>query len=215
VAAARRYDGYRNRWFLDPLFGRGYPSDMFEHYAGQLLPSLLADGDLRTIAAPIDVLGINYYHPTIVRADRHDDFLGLAAVHPPREAVTEMGWIVRPQSLRQMLRRISREYPIKHLAVTENGAAYPDAAPTRGSVRDPERTRYLRGHVQAVADAVADGVPLSGYFVWSLLDNFEWAWGMSRRFGLVHVDFETQRRTVKDSGRWYAEHIRRAQLNRG
>ncbi len=204
VAAARRHDGYLNRWFLDPLYGRGYPADMLEVY-GDRFPRP-TDEDLRTIAAPIDFLGVNYYQPAIVRHDPHDPFLQTESVDPAGVQVTQMGWIVQPAGLRELLSRLVNDYPVGRLAITENGAAYPDQK-SDGRVSDPERTRYLAEHLEAAARAVDEGVPLRGYFAWSLLDNFEWAWGFTRRFGIVHVDFETQRRTVKDSGHWYREFI--------
>ena len=205
VAAAERFDGYLNRWFLDPIFGRGYPADMLEQYNGAFQPP--SPADLETIAAPIDFLGVNYYNPHLVRANRSDPILGATTVRPSREAVTEMGWIVRPSSLRALLRRLAHDYPVRELVVTENGAAYADPGPRNGRVADPQRTRYLAEHLAAAAEAIADGVPLAGYFAWTLLDNFEWAWGFSRRFGLVHVDFASQRRTLKDSAHWYRRFI--------
>ncbi len=204
VAAAGRFDGFRNRWFLDPLYGRGYPDDMLEYY-GDRFPRP-TDEDLLTIAAPIDLLGVNYYEPHIVRFDPHDAFLHAATVDPGGVQVTQMGWLVQPAGLRELLSRLVKDYPVGRLAITENGAAYPDHT-FEGRVADPERTRYLAQHLEAAAAAVEEGVPLHGYFAWSLLDNFEWAWGFTRRFGIVHVDFETQRRTVKDSGHWYREFI--------
>ena len=141
-----------------------------------------------------------------MRHDPHDPFLQAADVHPQDEQVTQMGWIVRPAGLHELLVRLVNDYPVARLAITENGAAYPDNSGD-GRVADPERTRYLAGHLEAAASAIEGGVPLVGYFAWSLLDNFEWAWGFTRRFGIVHVDFETQRRTVKDSGLWYREFI--------
>ena len=201
VAAARRVDGYHNRWFLDPLYGRGYPADMLEHFAPHFAPP--APEDLRAIAAPTDFLGVNYYQPSIVRAEPSEPFLGARGVRLPDEPVTEMNWIVRPRGLRQLLARLHREYPVGSLAVTENGAAYSDAPSADGRLHDAERTRYLADHVAAIGEAVELGVPVIGYFVWSLLDNFEWARGYSSRFGLVYVDYSTQRRLLKDSGRWY------------
>jgi beta-glucosidase len=198
--AARRADGYFNRWFLDPLFGRGYPADLLPELAPVFSPP--SDADLRSIAAPIDVLGINYYQPTIVRA-HPSAFLRFQGVGSPSEPVTAMDWIVRPDGLRQLLVRIHADYPVPPMAVTENGAAYTDPAPIDGRVHDPERIRYLAAHIDAVAHALDAGVPVTGYFVWSLLDNFEWAWGYGSRFGLVHVDYASQQRTIKDSGRWY------------
>jgi beta-glucosidase len=207
VAVARRYDGYLNRWFLDPIFGRGYPEDMLAHYADAFQsPASLAD-DLRSIASPLDFLGINYYSPTVVRADERDAFLRVLTVRPSREAVTEMGWIVRPSSLGALLRRVANDYPVRELVITENGAAYADSSPIHGHLDDPERIAYLAEHLSAAAEAVDAGVPLTGYFAWSFMDNFEWAWGYSRRFGLVHVDFPTQVRTPKQSAHWYRDFI--------
>jgi beta-glucosidase len=208
VAAARRADGYHNRWFLDPLYGRGYPADMLDHFAARFTPP--SPADLLTIAAPTDFLGVNYYRPSVIRADPADAFLGTRSVKPTGEAVTEMDWIVRPNGLRQLLLRLHRDYPVGSLAVTENGAAYTDAPPIDGQLHDPERTRYLARHVAAVGEALGEGVPLVAYFVWSLLDNFEWAQGYRNRFGLVYVDYASQRRVLKDSGRWYRSLIARS-----
>jgi beta-glucosidase len=205
VAAARRADGYYNRWFLDPLYGRGYPADMLEQFAPHFTPPP-AD-DLRTIAAPTDFLGVNYYRPTTVRADPSDEFLGAASVQAPDEAVTQMDWIVRPSGLRDLLVRLHRDYPVGSLAVTENGAAYADPPAVDGQLQDPERTTYLAEHIAAVGEAIRAGVPVLAYFAWSFLDNFEWAQGYTNRFGLVHVDYTTQQRTLKNSARWYQRHI--------
>ncbi len=208
AAAARRADGFHNRWFLDPLYGRGYPADMLEHFSQHFAAP--ASEDLATIGAPTDFLGVNFYRPTIVRADPADAFLGARSVQRPDDAVTQMDWIVRPSSLTQLLLRLHRDYPISSLAVTENGAAYADPPTVDGQLHDPERTRYIAAHVAAVGDAISQGVPLMAYFVWSLLDNFEWAQGYANRFGVVHVDFSTQQRTVKDSGLWYRSLIESA-----
>jgi beta-glucosidase len=201
VAAARRMDGYLNRWFFDPLYGRGYPADMLAQFEQHF--EAPAQSDLQTIATPTDILGVNYYRPTIVRADPTDTFLGARSVQRPDEPVTQMDWVVRPSGLRDLLVRIHRDYPVSSLAVTENGAAYKDEAPVDGTLHDPERTRYIAQHVGACGDAIAEGVPLHAYFVWSLLDNFEWAQGFLNRFGVVHVDYASQQRTIKDSGHWY------------
>jgi beta-glucosidase len=212
LAAARRADGYHNRWFLDPLYGRGYPADMLEHFAEHFASP--PSEDLQVIAAPTDFLGVNYYCPTIVRADSTDAFLGARSVQRPDEAVTQMDWIVRPSGLSQLLGRLYRDYPVSGLAVTENGAAYADPPAVDGRLHDPERTRYLADHVSAVSQAIAAGVPVTAYFAWSLLDNFEWAQGFSNRFGVVYVDFATQRRMLKDSGRWYRSLIAEAPTRR-
>jgi beta-glucosidase len=132
----------------------------------------------------------------------------VASFVPPAGPVTDMGWRVDATGLTEVLRRVHRDYGDVPLYVTENGAAYPDTVGADGAVHDPERTAYLAAHIAACADALDAGVPLRGYFVWSLLDNFEWAYGFSKRFGIVHVDYATQHRWIKDSGRWYAGLIR-------
>ena len=197
IEAAHREDGFRNRWFLDAVLGRGYPEDMLERYA-EILPPI-ADGDLETIAAPLDFLGINYYTRNVVRA-------GVGEVATEGAEHTDMGWEVYPNGLRDLLVRLHAEYELPDLYITENGAAFPDSR-NNGTVRDPRRIAYLGGHLDAVASAIADGVPVRGYFLWSLLDNFEWAFGYSRRFGIVYVDFETLERVPKDSFAWYRDFI--------
>ncbi|MFF8433983.1 GH1 family beta-glucosidase [Streptomyces bacillaris] len=205
LAAARRADGHINRWWLDPVLGRGYPQDMVELY-GVELP--VRAGDLETIAAPLDWLGLNYYFRQIVTADPTGPAPGFTQVPAGGGRHTHMDWEVYADGLEQLLLRLTEEYGIERVYVTENGSAYRDTVAADGSVHDPERVRYLEEHLAACARAVAKGAPLAGYFAWSLLDNFEWAYGYDKRFGLVHVDYATQRRTVKSSGRRYAELIR-------
>ncbi|MEV8001273.1 GH1 family beta-glucosidase [Streptomyces parvus] len=205
LAAARRADGHINRWWLDPILGRGYPQDMVEEY-GVELP--VQPGDLETIAAPLDWLGLNYYFRQIVTADPDGTAPHARQVSVPGARLTHMDWEVHAEGLEQLLLRLTEEYGVQRIYVTENGSAYEDVVAADGSVHDPERVRYLEEHLAACARAVAGGAPLAGYFAWSLMDNFEWAYGYDKRFGLVHVDYATQRRTVKSSGLRYAELIR-------
>lgn len=199
VAAARRVDGYLNRWYLDPLSGRGYPSDMVDWYGGRL--DSAAVDEMRTYRGDLDFLGINYYSRQVVRADP-TGLLGSAQI-PMRDAAhTTMGWEVYPQGLGEVLQRVTRDYGPRAIYVTENGAAFADDS-RGGVVDDPARTRYLQDHFREAARALASGVPLQGYFVWSLMDNFEWSHGFTQRFGLIHVDYETQQRTDKESARWF------------
>ncbi|PSK68073.1 beta-glucosidase [Streptomyces sp. CS149] len=202
LAAARRADGHINRWWLDPILGRGYPQDMVEEY-GVELP--IQSGDLETIAAPLDWLGLNYYFRQIVTADPDGPAPRAKQVSVPGARLTHMDWEVHAEGLEQLLLRLTEEYGVGRIYVTENGSAYEDVVAADGSVHDPERVRYLEEHLAACARAVAEGAPLAGYFAWSLMDNFEWAYGYDKRFGLVHVDYATQRRTVKSSGLRYAE----------
>ncbi|MET8838754.1 GH1 family beta-glucosidase [Streptomyces rubiginosohelvolus] len=205
LAAARRADGHINRWWLDPILGRGYPQDMVEEY-GVELP--IQTGDLESIAAPLDWLGLNYYFRQIVTADPDGTAPHARQVSVPGARLTHMDWEVHAEGLEQLLLRLTEEYGVGRIYVTENGSAYEDVVAADGSVHDPERVRYLEEHLAACARAVAKGAPLAGYFAWSLMDNFEWAYGYDKRFGLVHVDYATQRRTVKSSGLRYAELVR-------
>ena len=204
--AARRFDGLFNRWYLDPLFRGRYPADAVEdrirrgHLEGTDLPFVLG-GDLEAISTRLDFLGLNYYSRVVIQAGAGGEPVAMTVV--PQEELTEMGWEVYPQGLYEMLMRLDREYGPETIYITENGAAFADDAETGGRIPDRRRIDYLRGHVSAAHRAIADGVPLRGYFVWSLLDNFEWAHGYTKRFGLYGVDFITQRRLAKDSAFWY------------
>ncbi len=217
VDAARRVDGVSNRIFLDPLLRGAYPADLREDVAAISDLGFVRDGDEKTMSAPIDLLGVNYYRRTVVRAgsddadpDRSPIWVGSAEVEDvgTGRPTTAMGWEIDPSGLYDMLARLQREYGVP-LYVTENGAAFADAPGPDGGVADPERVAYLDGHFRAALRAIADGVDLRGYFVWSLLDNFEWAYGYSKRFGLVYVDYATQQRIPKDSARWFAGVTRR------
>jgi beta-glucosidase len=203
LAAAHRVDGYFNRWYLDPLSGRGYPSDMVDWY-GQLL-DVNAASDMRSYDGDLDFLGINYYSRQVVRA-APAELLASQQVQVRGAQHTSMGWEVYPEGLSEILQRVERDYRPRAVYVTENGASFDDQL-RQGAVSDPDRTRYLAQHFAEAARAISAGVPLEGYFVWSLMDNFEWNNGYSKRFGIVHVDYATQRRTDKESARWYREFL--------
>ncbi|SMC53509.1 GH1 family beta-glucosidase [Lentzea albidocapillata] len=211
VDAARRIDGMQNRIFLDPLLLAEYPADVMRDLEPVTDFGFVQEDDLKTIAAPIDFLGVNYYSPMLVghgTEARPSAYVGSEHVQhlDGGRARTSIGWEIDPHGLLDLLLRLDREYPDVPLYVTENGAAFDD------EVHDAGRVAYLDGHVRACAEAISRGVALKGYFAWSLLDNFEWSFGYAQRFGLVHVDYDTQRRTPKDSARWYAGVIRRGGL---
>jgi len=209
-AAAVRMDGYMNRWFLDPVLRGRYPEDITALYERRFGPLRdLRDGDLAVTSRPIDFLGVNYYFPMRVECDPAIVPIG-ARQPPPVTPTTAMGWEVDGNGLHEILVRLTRDYPPLPVYITENGAAYPDPAPEVGVVEDPDRVAYLQQHLAALERAAADGVDVRRYYAWSLLDNFEWEHGYAMRFGLVYVDFETQRRFPKRSGLWYRDHIARA-----
>lgn len=196
-SAALRQDGYFNRWFIEPVLGLGYPADMVELYAAAM-PEVTPE-DLAIIAQPIDVVGVNYYERCVVENDPHGGILRLAhrkMMDGPRTADRE----IYPAGLREVLDRLHKRYGVPRIVITENGAASPQSeAVVEGRVADPIRTEYLRSHLAEVLRARQDGIPVDGYFAWSLMDNFEWSEGYTLRYGIVHVDFETQARVPKDS----------------
>ena len=199
VIAARLNDGAVIRMFLDPLAGRPYPADVVN--SQQLVLDMVEPGDARIIAAPVDFLGLNNYSRDIVRHAGNFE-LGVDGVDR-----TEMGWEVYPEGIYEMLMRVTREYPFKTLYVTENGAAFADRVGPAGEVDDPRRVAFLKGYLTQAARAIDEGAPLKGYFVWSLMDNFEWSLGYDKRFGLIYVDYETLARIPKTSARWYSKVI--------
>jgi len=222
--AARRIDAQHNRLFLDPIFRGAYPADLVDDLAARGLHLPVQEGDLAAIATPIDALGVNYYHGDAVSAHPPADAPITSAApserpklspfpagdgiftHPRGLPVTAMGWEVQPEGLTRLLLRVDEEYARPAgvvLYVTENGAAYTDAPDAEGVVDDAERAEFLRLHVDAVVDAIDAGVDVRGYFYWSLLDNFEWNSGYTKRFGLFHVDYASQERLAKDSAHWY------------
>ncbi len=204
VVAARLFEGVWQSMFLEALYRKAYPDEiltvlqMIGGSADVILP-----GDMELIATPTDFLGVNYYTRMIIRAGAGST--PLPEIVTPGGPLTEMGWEVYPQGLRDLLIRVSATYKPGVMYVTENGAAYPDMLNERGEVADPDRLRYLERHFLAAREAIQAGVPLKGYFVWSFMDNFEWAKGYRPRFGVVYTDFPTQRRIVKESGRFLAE----------
>ena len=218
--AVRRIDALANRAFLDPALKGEYPADLLADTASVTDWSFVQDGDTKAIAVPLDFLGVNYYSPAVVKrwdgtgdkdgADGH----GASAATPWIAAddvefvrlpgpYTAMGWPIDASGMTELLVRLGRDYPGTPMVVTENGAAFSDEVAEDGGVHDAERVEYLRTHVAAVADAVDAGADVRGYFVWSLLDNFEWGYGYDRRFGVVRVDYDTQERILKDSALWY------------
>jgi beta-glucosidase len=200
-AAAWQQDGIKNRWFLDPLSGRGYPADIVQHYGNPM--DFVQAGDLEAIAAPLDFLGVNYYARGVVRNSVVPEAENAPRTVFPNPERTEMGWEVYPEGLYEILGRVHFDYRFPALYVTENGAAYLDQIGPNGQVDDPLRVAFLKEHLAAAAQAIAAGVPLRGYFAWSLMDNFEWAHGYSKRFGLIYVDYPTQQRILKTSAHWY------------
>jgi beta-glucosidase len=212
VAAQRHFDGFRNRWFFDPVFGKGYPADMMRAYEErgriEASPSWINPGDLDDIAAPIDFLGINYYTSIAISdgADETEDTGVPAGLHPP-DGYSEMGWEVTPDALGSFLDRVHAEYAPLSISITENGASYSDGPSGDGSIDDARRSEYLRVHIEAVVAARERGVPVDGYFVWSLMDNYEWALGYTQRFGIVWVDHDSGMRVPKASYHWYRQRI--------
>jgi len=216
--AARRADGFSNRWFLDPLFFARYPDDMLELYRPVVKDyRFIRSDDLAIIAHPMDFLGINYYTRSVVKHDPGTLPLGVAAASPPTERTTAMGWEIHPASLYQLLKRIQREYGNIPVYITENGAAFDDRVEPDGTIHDERRIAYLAAHLEVARQFVREGGPLKGYYIWSFLDNFEWALGYTKRFGIMYVDYVTEARLWKDSARWFQAFIRqeRAHQNTG
>ncbi len=216
---AAKLDARKNGFFMGPLFAGGYPGRLLREVAGLGFAGHLHDGDQRHIAAPLDFLGINYYRRCYSRARTPEEITAARGRPSPwvgcdevqvvdrGRPKTQMGWEIDPDGLHELLTWVAREYKVPPLYVTENGMACDDRPALDGAVHDGERIAYLEAHVRAAHRAISDGVDLRGYFVWSLLDNFEWALGLQRRFGLVRVDYATQKRTPKDSAHWYKQLI--------
>jgi len=227
LAATGHVDRIANRIFLDPILRGSYPSELLAETSHLSDWGFLADGDLAEISVPIDSLGVNFYNPSTIAARPPDQLAGswqndpdrtdgptewpgtdLAVAVPMAGPRTDMGWPIRPDSLTDLLLRLHRDFPGLPLYITENGAAFDDRPDADGQIRDGQRIDYLRAHLAAVHAAIAAGADVRGYYLWSLLDNFEWAYGYGKRFGIVYVDYPTQRRIPKASARWYADVMR-------
>jgi beta-glucosidase len=195
---------FSNSWFLDPIYRGTYPERFFEHMA--LNPPPIQENDLKSIAAPLDFLGVNNYSRILVRGASTQPLADRCEyVSPvPNACYTDLGWEIYPNGLRDVLVNVARNYPVGKLYVTENGAAFPDVWDGGDTVSDPQRVDFLRAYITACAEAIEQGTPLYGYFVWSLMDNFEWSEGYAKRFGVVYIDYPSQRRLIKESGHWYA-----------
>lgn len=212
-AAARVYDGFQNRWFLDPVLRGAYPQDMLNLYKERGIAPPVEAGDLEWPAQnPVDFLGINYYSRSIVKRAAGESLLNLGYEHvgpeDPQAEFTEMNWEIFPQGLYDLLIRVTRDYQSPCIYITENGAAFKDAIRQDGVIIDEDRIDYLKAHFSAAYRALKNGARLEGYYVWSLLDNFEWSHGYSKRFGLIGVDYDTQERIWKKSAQWYREVIK-------
>jgi len=194
-AKAKLDDGLLIRWYMDPLLKGKYPQDILD-YLGDDSP-LIAANDLKVISSPVDFIGINYYTRQLAseKGPYEPKKLGLP--------VTDMGWEIYPRGLSQLLLRLHNDYSLPPIYITENGAAFQDQLNSKDEIEDQSRVDYIASHIAAVHDAIKAGVDVRGYFVWSLLDNFEWASGCEKRFGIVYVDYMTQRRFLKLSAKWY------------
>lgn len=196
-------DAFLNTAYLDATLRGTYPAAIER----LMTPDMIQSGDMEVISAPTDFIGINYYMRLLARATPKTPLPGFEIATWPKGPRTEMGWEQYPAGLAYWVRRISHDFPDHDIYITENGAAFPDVVGDDGQIRDPQRINFLREHTRAALDEMARGAKLKGYFVWTFIDNFEWAYGFRPRFGLVYVDFATQQRTIKESGRWFARLI--------
>ena len=209
--ACRFFDGQFNRLYLNPLYNNEYPDDVFEYLKTKSLISesdlnFIKQGDLNIISTKTDFLGVNYYSRAVIRNEEIDEKKNL-----PRNVEmgpkTDFGWEIYPPGIYDLLMRLKKEYKVQNIYITENGCSYSDGPNSEGKINDKRRIEYYRSHLTELKRAIEDGVPCSGYFAWSLMDNFEWAQGFSQRFGLIWVDFETLERIPKDSYYWYKKYI--------
>ena len=207
--AAKRYDGFYNRWFLDPAIKGEYPEDMIEFYKKKVGGPEIYPKDMEIIKEnPVDFLGVNYYSPSVIAATDNEPFFNFKTIENKDEGLWATNGKIEPNGLYDLLMRIDKDYHPPRLYITENGTSFGDETPVDGKVNDEGRLDYLKGHFAAARRAIDDGVNLSRFYVWSLLDNFEWIFGYGRRFGIIYVDFKTQERIWKDSALWYKNVIR-------
>lgn len=201
--AALLVDGYHNRWFLDPILKGNYPEDMLKLYQDSFGAPIIHTGDMDLIASnAVDFLGINYYFRKVIKKDGTDSILKYKEIKPQGSDYTEMEWEIYPQGLYDLLKRIKDEYNDPHIYITENGAAFKDDKITDGIIYDDDRVNFLKQHFETASKCIEDGIKLDGYYIWSLMDNFEWAHGYSKRFGLFHIDYKTRDRLWKKSALW-------------
>jgi len=207
IDAAKRHDGFMHRWFLEPALAGTYPEDMLALYLDQYGSRVIHTDDMKIISsAKPDFIGLNYYTRNVIRSNEYGTF-NIGHVQPEGNPYTDMGWEICPDGLYDLLMRFKNDYNNPKIYITENGAAFKDKVESDGSVHDYDRIAYLKEHFKAAHRAIRDGCNLKGYFVWSLLDNFEWAFGYTKRFGLIHVDYNTLKRTPKKSAEWYGRVI--------
>jgi beta-glucosidase len=219
--ASQVLDAVQNRWWMDAIFYGKYPQILVDEFGAEFLDAILP-GDMELAQTKNDWLGINYYFDTRVGASDsaltvqfdNSSLLGLTIDSTPIGELTDMGWPITPNGLTEILVRWKDEFGsrLPQIFITENGCAYPDGPDASGEVHDLRRISYLDKHLKAILDAISEGVNVGGYFQWSLLDNFEWSLGYQKRFGIIYVDYKTQKRTYKDSARWYSEVIHRNSL---
>lgn len=205
IAAAARQDGYDIRWFMDPVYGKGYPKDIVEIFG--ITPPIVAD-DMEVISTPTDFLGVNFYLRSVIADDPNGEFLKIRGIDPADSKYTGMGWEICAPAFKDLLVRIKNDYSPKEIFITENGSAWDDVVQADGSINDVDRIEYLELHLEQMRKAISEGVPVKGYFAWSFMDNFEWTFGYEKRFGLVRVDYDTFKRTPKASAHRYREIIR-------
>ncbi|MGI6776911.1 MAG: GH1 family beta-glucosidase [Acetivibrionales bacterium] len=208
MKTAIRVDGVLNRWFADPLFKGKYPEDILEIFSEKLGSPVIKPGDMELIAGnSVDFLGINYYSRLVVKGSQNDPLLGYEQINPEGSSYTGIGWEIYPRGLYEILLRVRQDYGNIPMYITENGAAFRDDNLVSGIIDDTDRIEYLQGHLFELWKAIKNGIDIRGYYLWSLMDNFEWEYGYSQRFGIIHVDYKTLERTWKKSAHWYRDVI--------